>query len=73
MKNRGFIPLRNNMMSESPHPFCAGEAGHLGGKEPGTGVRARARTLASFITHLSLGRSSMEVSLRRMFLLDLVE
>ena len=73
LKNRGFIPLRIKMVSESPRPFCAGEAGRLGGKEPGAGVRARARILASFVTPLSLGQSSVEVSLRRMFLLDLVE
>lgn len=71
------MPFRINVVIESQSPSCDGEAGDLGDEEHDAGIRAGARTLGfktELVYHTTLtGTAVIEVSLRRIFPLDLVK
>lgn len=71
------MPFRINVVIESQSPFCDGETGDLGNEDHDAGIRVGARTLGfkpELVYHTTLtGTLVIEVSLRRMFPLDLVK
>ena len=71
MKNRGVLPLRVNMVSESPPCSVLERQAIWAGKSLALASELEPE-LSAHSSHTSAGMAFMEVSLRRTFLLGLV-